>query len=267
MNITGSAWSTLRLVRFSVLLIALLILLPCYSTSPTLAHVPSPIAVGQNGTETGSGRSITWTQTGPGEGHWTMDDPIKPQYLIADPTAPPMSKRFLTPRDSESNDQFLNLQPGWTSPVWEYYFASDGTGPLGRDIPVSLPITDWHEHILEPGWEWVVPSPESSDPALITNDGLPWDWEFIDAEPTSIATWLSVQFAAIEPGVPFVIHKQLRWSGTSENSVWGDRMLDDGSTYLEGYISVIEYPSVVPEPTTTSLALAATLFFVGRRRI
>ena len=205
--------------RYTVLLMALFIVLLIYPSPSTFAHVPAPITVGHNGTEPGLHRSIGWTETGPGEGHWAFEDPVDPQYLIADPTAPPMGKFFRTPEDIL---HFLGgLQPGWTASVWEYFFVSDGSGPLGGDIPVSLPITDWHEHILEPGWEWVVPSQESSGPSLITNDGLPWDWEYVDAEPSSEPAWLSVKFAAIEPGVLFVIHKQLRWSGTPENTVWG----------------------------------------------
>ena len=249
-----------------------LVLLICCSPF-TAAHVPAPITVGQRGTEP-FGYSVRWTQTGPGEGHWALEDSSEPQYLITDPTASPMRKQFQLPVSPRPID---GLQLGWTASVSEYFFVSDGTSLLGTDIPQGRPITEWNALILTPGWEWVIPLPESSDAPLITHDGLPWDWEYTDREPkdwesselepSSERAWLSVGFSAIEPGELFVVRKQLRWIGTRGNTVYGDQILDDGSRHFERpVISVIEYPTVVPEPATFSLAIAATFCFVGRRR-
>lgn len=239
-----------------------------------VAHVPSPIAIGPTGTQPGLERTVRWTATGPGEGYWAFENSDVPQYLMTDPAAAPMVKLFSLPRDYR---RIGGLQQGWTAPVSEYFFVSEGSGPLGGDIPRGRPITQWSAQILNAGWEWVVSSPGTPGTPLITVDGLPVDWEHTDLEPrdwnhedwelTSEHAWLSVRFSAIETGASFVIRKQLRWIGTPDNTVWGDGRLDDGSSNFErGIIRVIEYPTVVPEPATFALALTATFCLVRRRR-
>ena len=272
--------------RYPFLLSALFSGLVVFSSGSAVATGPPPINAGQSGTITRRPNlGITrWQETGPGEGSWTFRSPTKPQYLITDPTAGAMSRGFsLHPRDISET----NLQPGWTGSVREYYFVSDGVTLNGGEIPRGLAITGWNSQVLTLGWEWVVPLPESSDAPLISNGGLPWDWEYADREPqdwglhgalpndwkyadweqNSDRAWLSVKFSAIEPGDLFVIQKQLRWRGTPDNTVWGDNQLDDGTSLRrEATITIVDYPIVVPEPATFVLALAATFHLVCTRR-
>ncbi len=99
---------------------------------------------------------------------------------------------------------------------------------------------------------WNVPDPNTE--SLITRDGDPWPWTFIEPPPGTDPdpAWLWVEFPPIGPGHVLDIHKELVWVGTDNNSVWGDGILDNGTTFDESMISVWEYPTI-PEPSTLLL--------------
>jgi len=246
-----------------------------------------PIVAGQNGTGPGEHLTVPFTHTdligtadvGPLGGHWEVGTAVNPIPLIADPSAPPMDKWFMTPSgicDPSFNCEcFPNsiceppdltaagsiggsaiLEPGWGAPVWENFLVYPGDSTF----PESPAITDWHEHIHEPGWEWVVPQPGATNPSLITRDGEPWPWEFIDppAGTTRDPSALWVKFPPIGPGHILDIHKELVWRGTPDNTFWGDQVLDNGEPYEEYMVSVWEYPTI-PEPSTLVLGALASL--------
>ena len=267
-------------------------LLFCFA-STTLATI-GPITAGQNGTGPGEHLIVPYVGTGVpcdstseyafcttdpvlGVGHWVLGDPNHPIELIADPTAPPMDKWFLSPTDicpdwsvcdssNTSNGLPSVLPPGWSAPVWEYFLVWPGGDP---PFPNPSPaITDWHEHIHEPGWEWIVPTEGSLDPPLITRDGEPWPWTFVETPPPGTEPnpgWLWVEFPPIGPGHVLDIHKKLVWVGTDNNSVWGDGILDNGELNDETMIRVWEYPTI-PEPSTLLLGTLAATGFIGAQR-
>jgi hypothetical protein len=259
--------------------------------SSTFADLP-PIVAGQHGTGPGEHLTVPFVYTngdvisakdiGPISGHWQIGDPNNGIPLFADPSAPPMDKWFLTPSDSCDAIDICEcspasvcdtvsatiggsaiLGPGWGAPVWENFFVYQGGHP---DFPNPSPaITDWHEHIHEPGWEWAIP-PQTATESLITRDGEPWPWKFIDP-PAGTApnpAWLWVEFEPIGPGHVLDIHKELVWRGTPGNTYWGDGVLDDGNPYDETMIAVSEYPTI-PEPSSFALT-ALGLLGIGYRR-
>lgn len=156
---------------------------------------------------------------------WKLDG-----HLLFDPTAGPMLKKFRSPFGPNE------IQPGTSFPVWEEF-------RLDRE---SDPISDWHEKIHTPGWEWVIPSPGT--PGLITKNGEPWPWNEIPHPGGEDPTMLWVEFEPILPIDPdsptgelnvLDIHKRLIWQGPGP---WtGDA------------IEVWEYPT--PEPGTLFLTM------------
>lgn len=252
-----------RICATAFLAVSTTALVFCFASLALAGNTP-PIISGQNGTDPGVHIDVFFNaiELGSDDGHWTIGDP-DPIPLIAEPKAPPMEKWFHTPVDSSG--QPLPLEPGWSAPVWENFFVWPGD-PNFPDV--SPAITDWHEHIHEPGWEWIVPSPGSTNPSLITRNHEAWPWDFIpppagtDPDPA----WLWVKFDPIEPGFIFDIHKELVWRGTTENSVWGDNKLDDGTPFDERMIGVWEYPTIIPEPSACALfGLGLLCLGYGRR--
>lgn len=198
----------------------------------------------------------------PTEGHWLVNE-----ELIFDPTAPPMIKEFESPVFSTGQPILLDALQPLPFPIWENFLLHDGMATN----PSSLPVSDWHEEILEPGWEWVLPGdsafPDLFPPgeSLITNNGEPWPWEPIPMPSDPSKLW--VEFPPILPGEVLDIHKALLWVGTSGNRFWGDGVDDMGIVFNESFISVVEYPT--PEPSTMVLAAIggfALLGLVQRRR-
>ena len=225
-------------------------LLFCFACS-AFAGAVVPIIAGENGTGPREHITVPFEPTGPGEGHWQIGDTANGIPLIADPSAPPMEKWFLTPTDAISQP----LPPGWSAPVWENFFVWPGDAAF----PKSPAITDWHEHIHTPGWEWEVP-PAGGTESLITRDGEPWEWRFIDppvgTDPNP--AWLWVEFPPIGPGHVLDIHKRLVWRGTENNMFWGDDQ-------EETMVSVWEYPTI-PEPSSLLLSTLAIAGLLGVRR-
>lgn len=226
-----------------------------YCFASTAVAQDGPVIAGKNGTGDPEHIIVPFTPADPNGGHWVVGA-ANPVPLIANPKAPPMEKWFLTPTGQ-------TLPPGWSAPVWENFLVWPGDTSFPDRSPS---ITDWHEHIHEPGWEWEIP-PQSAAESLITRDGQPWDWKPIPPPPGTDPNpaWLWVEFPPIEPGHILDIHKRLVWRGTDGNKIWGDHILDDGTTHLEEMIAVWEYPTI-PEPSTFLLGTLATVGLFARRR-
>lgn len=168
--------------------------------------------------------------------------------LIFDPGSGFMEKSFETPNIGTL------IQPGQTFPLWEEFQLLDNP-----NYPVPIPVSDWHEELLTPGWIWG----EIPGESLITKNGQPWPWQPIPMPPDPSKIW--VEFPPIFPPDILDVHKLLIWQGTADNSIWGDGINDDGSIMIdESVIRAIEYPT--PEPATAALLCLGTLAILGRRR-
>lgn len=197
------------------------------------------------------------------DGHWQFD-----ADLTFDPSEPRMEKHFDTPRDATGAPILLDALQPFAFPLWENFFLQEvGTTADGRVVD-GRPVSDWHEEILTPGWEWVIPGqlvnnePFMPGESLITLNGNPWPWDFIpmfdeQGQPVQDPTKLWVEFPPIFPGEILDVHKGLLWVGTEENRVWGD---DTDETFIR----VIEYPT--PEPTSLALMGLGGLALLKRRR-
>jgi hypothetical protein len=185
--------------------------------------------------------------------------------LIVNPDAGPLDKRFLSPRNATGAPILLDAQQPFPQIVWEDFLILPVPGTPG------VAVTDWHEEIRTPGWEWVIPGdtrfptlfpPHSS---LITRNGAPWPWTPIPMDPADPAK-LWVAFPPIKPNEVLDVHKALLWVGTDGNRIWGDGRLDDGTDFNESFIGVREYPTI-PEPASIIvLSAAIMLLHLARRR-
>jgi hypothetical protein len=192
------------------------------------------------------------------EGHWVLD-----ANLIFDPKAPPMTKAFQSPIGSTGGPILLDATQPFPFPIWENFFLIP---PGTAGAPGSQAVSDWHEEIITPGWEWVLPGdprfPNLFPPGqtLITRNGAPWDsFPIPHPDGTDNPSRVWVKFPPIEPGNILDVHKGLLWVGTLDNRIWGD----DPTT--ERQILVFEYPT--PEPSSVALALLGGmgLVVVARR--
>jgi len=185
--------------------------------------------------------------------------------LIFKPSAPPMNKIFRSPTDAAGHPIILDALQPFPLEVWEEFYLAGGP-----------PVSDWHEEILTPGWEWLLPGdsripdpiddPFGTHASLITKNGEPWYSRPIPM-PSGVddrqKVW--VEFEPIPHGNVLDVHKALLWVGTTDNRNWGDGILNDGTTFDERYIKVREYPT--PEPTSFALlVLGALALLVYRRR-
>lgn len=168
--------------------------------------------------------------------------------LIFHPDAPPMTKRFLSPRQVTGAPILLDAQQPFPQRIDEEW---------GLIVGASQPVSDWHEIILTPGWEWqmITAAP------LITRNGAPWPYTWL---PTSGPTRIEVEFDPIFPGEVLDIHKALLWVGTPGNRIWGDGVDDSGASIDESGIVVLEYPT--PEPATAALLALGGAFTLIRSR-
>jgi hypothetical protein len=135
-------------------------------------------------------------------------------------------------------------------------FPVDENFALPLTAPTK-PVSDWHEIILTPGWEWVLPGSRlyPTDISLITRDGVNWPWQHVD--PNNLTPQeISVVFEAIEGGHVLDIHKGLLWVGTPDDLIWGDEP-------DETVILVREYPT--PEPASWMLAVVGLTTLAGWR--
>lgn len=192
------------------------------------------------------------------QAHWVFE-----ANLTFDPVAPPFEKHFDTPRQSTGAPIQLDADQLLPFPVWEFYAVEEfGFIPPDTTVP-GQPISDWHEEILTPGWEWVLPGDSRFpdllvDESLITRDGEPWEWKHIPMPGGGTdPSMLWVEFPPIEPGHVLDIHKALVWTGTEGNRFWGD---DAGETFIQ----VIEYPT--PEPASLAVLGLSGLALLRRQR-
>jgi hypothetical protein len=184
--------------------------------------------------------------------------------LVVDPNGGPMGKHFESPKSATGAPIQIDAQQPFPQVLWENFLNLAVPGTLGA------PITDWHEEIHTPGWEWVLPG-DSTFPdlfpageSLITHDGQPWNWTPIPMDPMDPAK-LWVAFPPINPGSQLDIHKALLWVGTDGNRIWGDGRDDAGNVVDESFIDVWEHPTI-PEPTAAVLAGMALIGLFGVRR-
>ena len=180
----------------------------------------------------------------PDEQHYVFEED-----LIFDPDAPPMIKEFVSPHFTSGAPIMLDGSQPLPFPIWEEFFIVPG---------LSVPVSDWHEEILTPGWEWR-PLPDKS---LITRDGLPWPSSPIPMPGGSDPTKIWVEFPPIEPGRGLDIHKAMVWVGAIGNDIWGDGHDNIGQPVDESVIRVLEYPT--PEPSSFVL-WALGLVVLGSR--
>ncbi len=194
-------------------------------------------------------------------GHWHLQ-----ADLVFDHAAGPMGKVFRSPTQVTGAPILLDAFQPFPQPLWEEFFLVQGF-PGGP--PSSRPVSDWHEEILTPGWEWVLPGdarfPNLFPPgeSLITRDGQPWQWQHQPHPGGPDPTKLWVEFPPIDPGHVLDVHKALLWVGTPDNRVWGDGTRNDGTVIDESSIRVREYPT--PEPATLGLVALGAVALLRRR--
>lgn len=183
--------------------------------------------------------------------------------LVFDPSAGPMQKLFDSPRGATGGPIQLDAEQPFPQPLWEDFLILP---PAGTTPGYS--VSDWHEKVHTPGWEWVLPGDSRfpdlfpPDESLITRDGDPWPWN-MSPMPVMDPANLWVDFEPIEPNHVLDVHKALLWVGTPGNRIWGDGVDDAGNIVDESVIDVWEYPT--PEPATISLLGVAALATLIRR--
>jgi len=172
-----------------------------------------------------------------------VGDPLSYNFeadLVPDFSAGPILKHFV------AGNIYRASQP-WPQRIAEHFSVVNLT-------PALVPIENWHEEILTPGWEWYLPGAPGSDEwfptgtILVTRDDQPWD---STVTPLANPQLLNVSFSPIGPGHVFGINKALLWVGDGDNTIWGDDL-------SELYVNVLEYPT--PEPSSIALA---TIGLVG----
>jgi hypothetical protein len=182
--------------------------------------------------------------------------------LIVDPLAGQMGKHFLSRPGPTGVPLIIDALQPFPQIVWENFIIS----PSARAL--RTPVTDWHEEIHTPGWQWVTPAQRPdlfpTGQTLITRNGLPWPSQPIPMDPAD-PTKLWVEFPPIQPGRILDIHKALLWVGTEGNRFWGDNMNDAGLPVEERFIDVWEHPTI-PEPATAVLLCLGALAFLFQRR-
>jgi len=194
-------------------------------------------------------------------GEWVLE-----AELAHNPDAGPMIKRFEAPvTDIPGHRILLDANQPRPFVVHEDFQLLDG------DLR-SLAVSDWHEVVLTPGWQWVLPGDDrfpnlfADNQSLITRNGQPHPWEHIPGiSPIEQGTRVDVKFPAIQPGDVLDVHKALLWVGTPDNTIWGDDSLDALTVvYDESSIRVWEYPT--PEPATAVMLAFGSLALLGRGR-
>jgi hypothetical protein len=171
------------------------------------------------------------------------------QEVVFDPTAGPWHKRLLGGGGGE-------------------FAASDtGSGALMVfsaieyiTIGGTVPWTDWHEAIMQPGWRWQDDRGASGEPTFTFASGAPIPGLGIAfTDPTATAGGkIDFTFDPLPPGTNLKITKRLLFEGL-------DPLLP-GDTFL-GTLDIFEYPTV-PEPTCSMLLIVGTTVFAltARRR-
>jgi hypothetical protein len=181
------------------------------------------------------GVPMNYQQSGSG---WVIPDLGTPRQPVAlDPAGPPWIKILGGPGGA---GVFANV--GDTFTIHERLVISG-----------TLPWTDWHEQILEPGWEWVPSAPPldfqangATAPGLsnVVTPGTPTQGGSID-----------FYFNSLAPGTDIDIFKTIAYTGAG---------LPVPTPPFQGHIRMFEFPT--PEPGTTALMAIGGLALVPRRR-
>jgi len=216
----------------------------CLATTATGA--PAGLIAGNNlGVAPSGPITVPWDSTNL---NWVLN-----MDLVFDPSAGPMTKLFQSPMGPTGGPIQLDATQPFPQPVWENFFL---------DPDRSLPVSDWHEHVLTPGWEWVI------DPSgvliTINGDPIPWKHQPMPDGTVTPPHMLWVEFDPIPPGNILDVHKQLLWVGTPGNRIWGDGVDDAGNSVDERFIEVLEYPT--PEPGSLAIFGLGVLALARRRR-
>jgi len=192
------------------------------------------------GASGGSGPSTTSSYNLAGTG-WVVDDGSFPaafgfQEVAFDPTAGPWHKRLV----GIDGGDFAASDTG--VPALMIFGVSEWVTVGG-----TVPWTDWHEEIMQPGWRWLDDRAGSGEPSFhyasgVTVPGLTVAF----TDPTlSEGGKIDITFDPIPPGTLLRFNKRLIYEGL-------DPLLP-GDTFL-GTLDIFEHPTV-PEPTTLLLLI------------
>jgi hypothetical protein len=217
-----------------------------------------------------AGQNLNLPPSDPMFVEWAVDHWHLQVDMIHDPSTGPMEKHFQSPFGATGGPILLDALQPFPQVLWEDILILPTTPTLG------FPVSDWHEEILTPGWEWVTPDDPRviagapgfaglfpAGQTLITRNGQPWP-SFPIPMPNVDPSKLWVEFPPIFPGEVLDVHKALLWVGTPGNRVWGDNLDDAENPTDETFVRVIEYPT--PEPASVALLSLGLLALCGRRR-
>ncbi len=203
------------------------------------------------GASGGSGPSTTSSYNLAGTG-WVVDDGSFPaafgfQEIAHDPTAGRWHKRLV----GIDGGEFAASDTGF--PALMIFGVSEWVKVGG-----TVPWTDWHEEIMQPGWRWLDDRAGSGEPSFhyasgVTVPGLTVTF----TDPTLFEGGkIDVTFDPIPPGTLLRFNKRLIYEGL-------DPLLP-GDTFL-GTLDIFQYPTV-PEPSTWLLALTSLAMVVWMTR-
>jgi hypothetical protein len=156
-----------------------------------------------------------------------------------------------------ATNPWLPVQISPTGPQWVKTFSGPNGQPFTavpgqtftlQELLVIAPTqswTDWHEHILTPGWDWVQPT------LFMANFAPPPGLSTVFTPGTpSVGGAVDFYFNPLAPGTLLDIRKTLQYTGTP-------------GVAFNGTIQIAEYPT--PEPATLSLLALGGLAVLRRR--